>query len=103
MPSEHLLLAILFHAFRYFVCSGLATVSYLPELSSFSDTSLVPMFSVIEHYPIFTSSLEKGPAVSKDYMDSKFDSFDKENSAAAIHFLKNSLDFLSWPSSSDSD
>jgi len=68
------------------------SISYLPELSSSLSATPVPMFSLIEHYPLFTSSLEKGLAVAKNYLDSKYDALDIENSAAAVDFLKNSLD-----------
>jgi hypothetical protein len=71
---------------------GMDTISYLPDLSSSLSAAPVPMFSVIEHYPLFTSSLEKGLAVAKDYLDTKYDALDLENSAAAVDFLKNSLD-----------
>ena len=42
---------------------GLDMVSYLPELSLFVSSSPVPIFSKTEHWPIFTSSLEKGLAI----------------------------------------
>jgi len=79
--------------FEAFIECGLDTITYLPDLSTFtSDPINSKMFSLIEHYSRFCVNPEKSKEVAKHYQNNFFDDFDNQNSDAAKRLLFNSID-----------
>ena len=73
---------------------GLDTITYLPDLAEHADPAAqtATMHSVIDNYSRFTANLAEAIRVAKVFKSTKFDDFDRENDAAAIELLHNSLD-----------
>jgi hypothetical protein len=70
---------------------GLDTVTYLPDLSTHDDPSVCSdMINIVDEFTRFSSDKAKTIAVAREYA-SKFDSFDENNSSAAVKVLLNSL------------
>jgi len=79
---------------EYFIMHGLDTITYLPDLSTYDDASVVSkkMFSVVVHYSRFCINPEKTKDIANIYSSGKYDEFDKLNSDTAKLALFNSIE-----------